>query len=649
MNRFICFFFCLLFSASLFGQSIFEACDYVPPKEANQWYFICNSGIDFNGSTPSPLIDNNVLNMGNSCSSICDSDGQILFFTNGVQVWNRNFELMPGGTALAGNIGCSQSAIIVQHPLHAVLYYIFTVDKIYPPNFPIESNGFCVSLVDMRKNNGLGDVVIPNKPMISETAEKVTAVRHANGRDVWVITHGWDGADADAFYSYLVNEDGVNHDDSIVSHVGIRHEGNLDSNNTVGYMKASSDGSKLALAVYGEGVIEVFNFDNNTGIVSGGRSFPPDYRFAYGVEFSPDASKLYVSTTPKILPGPSSLTSYIYQFDLDNPDPLSTETIVAFSEDSIFGALQLGTDGKIYVAYYIDILNGINHLPVIVNPNRAGNTCNVDQQGFYLAGRESRIGLPNLMQTYVDIPHFTYLHHCFGDSTAFKITNEENITTQDWDFDDPGSGNNTSTSPTPSHIFSEPGTFTVSVTENFGGSGFFNSEEVTIYPLPEPDLGADTIYLYPGASFTLDAGPGYDYYFWNFNDYSSGQTFIASDTGLYYVMVVDTNCCYNMDSVLILPSVVYLPNAFTPNGDGINDKFIAIGPTGGILNYNMFIFNRWGQLVFESDDIQNQWDGMINNEPAPPGVYVYKMTYSVELDFGKYDDILQRGHVTLLR
>ena len=258
MSHFIYFFTCLLFSANLFGQSIFDACDYAPPKEANNWQFYYRSGISFNSNPPQVFYSNNGLLLGKGVAAISDNEGSLLFYTNGEKVWNRNFEMMAGGTFLFGNKFCSQSSVIIQHPIHEVLYYLFTVDFPYTGD-PQSGRGFRFSLIDMRLNGGLGDVSNPNVHLLDETAEKVTAVDHANGRDVWVVTHGWGGDDADAFYSFLVNKDGVSLD-PIVSRIGTRHEGLLSDNNTAGYMKASPDGSKLALAIIAIGVIEDFDF-----------------------------------------------------------------------------------------------------------------------------------------------------------------------------------------------------------------------------------------------------------------------------------------------------------------------------------------------------------------------------------------------------
>jgi gliding motility-associated-like protein len=72
-----------------------------------------------------------------------------------------------------------------------------------------------------------------------------------------------------------------------------------------------------------------------------------------------------------------------------------------------------------------------------------------------------------------------------------------------------------------------------------------------------------------------------------------------------------------------------MPNAFTPNNDGSNDRFLGKGYFEGMRNFEMIIFNRWGEAIFETNDPQSGWDGTYRNtnNQAPPGVYAYKVSY----------------------
>src|SRR5207253_11340342 len=126
--------------------------------------------------------------------------------------------------------------------------------------------------------------------LISPVSEKLTAVKHSNNRDYWVITHKWD---SDGFYAYQVTAAGVSRQ-PIVSNVGTAHKGK--NKEAIGAMKVSPDGKKIALALWRDSnKFEVFDFNASTGKISNPISFD-HYDEAYGVEFSPDGTKLYGTT-----------------------------------------------------------------------------------------------------------------------------------------------------------------------------------------------------------------------------------------------------------------------------------------------------------------------------------------------------------------
>lgn len=121
---------------------------------------------------------------------------------------------------------------------------------------------------------------------------------------------------------------------------------------------------------------------------------------------------------------------------------------------------------------------------------------------------------------------------------------------------------------------------------------------------------------------------------------------IAQDTRKYRVTAYkngNNGVSSLSNTVEVIPYMnIYIPNSFTPNGDGLNDTFGAIGEAIG--EYTMQVFNRWGQLVFESTSYKNQWDGKYEGEPVPTGLYVYKMRAK-----GKAGNLTQKeGTVTVV-
>src|SRR5215831_18428293 len=285
--------------------------------EANIWYFGRYAGMDFNSGSP-VAIRNSSMFTNEGCATINDKNGQLLFYTDGITVWNRLHQVMVNGTGLLGHFSSSQSAIVVPKPLTPNIYYVFTVDAMENA-----SNGFNYSIVDMTLQSGLGEVIQKNIPLIQDTClEKITAIKNCNGKDVWVIVHPWRG---NQFKSFLVTSAGIS-TSPVISNVGT--PANIDFTNAAGCMKASPDGKKLAAAYeryFTMDFVEVYDFNAQTGIISNpvfiqGTSPPGgigDDEGQYGVEFSPNNKLLYVSAKYRVHPD-SVIKSFLYQFDLSN-------------------------------------------------------------------------------------------------------------------------------------------------------------------------------------------------------------------------------------------------------------------------------------------------------------------------------------------
>jgi len=355
-----CFLFLLAFPLTTRAQS-----------EQNLWYFGQQAGLDFTSGAPTPLKDGKMTTF-EGCAVATNKAGQLLFYTNGESIWNRQHQIMPNGRKLQGSGSSTQSALVVPDPGSGNIFYVFTVA-------PQGTNvGLRYSIVDMTRANGLGDVPRANLLLISPVAEKLAAVRHQNGRDVWVVAHRWN---SNAFVSYLVTPDGVQAGKPILSNIGSMHAG--PGRNAIGAMAFSPDGKKLGVALWRDAnKFEVFDFDRTTGKVSNPKSFGP-YEEAYGVAFSPDGSKLYGTRN-----GAGGGDAQIWQFDLKT----SKATQIGNSANRKVGALQLGPDGKIYVARED---NGF--LGVIQNPNAAGKAATYVDDGLNLGGRRSKLGLPSFL------------------------------------------------------------------------------------------------------------------------------------------------------------------------------------------------------------------------------------------------------------
>ena len=233
-------------------------------KEGSIWYFGYDAGLDFTQHYPKPLTDGQI-HTREGVATICDSVGNLLFYTDGSTVWNKVHQVMDNGTGLFGHITSTQSSIIVPTPKKPFEYYIFTVDIVEEDGVP--GKGLNYSLVNMIQNNRLGRVFPKNTNLLSSCVEKITAVRHENGVDYWIIAHGWNNA---AFFVYKLTTSGVSPAAGSFGqqNLGTIHENTDDDDDfnrgAVGYMKASPKGDFLAVAIESKEIFELFNFDANT-------------------------------------------------------------------------------------------------------------------------------------------------------------------------------------------------------------------------------------------------------------------------------------------------------------------------------------------------------------------------------------------------
>lgn len=471
-------------------------------KQGNVWYFGNHAGLDFNNTTPLVLSDGNTYNnsitqRSEGTAVICDSSGALLFYTNGEKIWNKDHQIMSNGNDLMGHMSSTQSSLIIPKPNTNNIFYLFTTDA-FEDNFL--QNGLRYSVIDMCLNNKLGGVVpnIKNILLLDTVSEKLTAIKHGNNVDYWVITHKHY---SDAFYCYLITNNGIT--DTIISHVGSFHpNGQGGAGTAIGQLKASPDGNKLAI-VNGNSsnsIAEYFSFDKNTGVVSNSVSIQTNSAYNYyGVSFSPDNSKIYLSCWLNDIG--------VYQFNLNagngNPDSVRASKYQVSS--NLYYSIQLAVNNKIYLA------RSSQYVSVIDNPNNLGLQCNFIDSAIYLNSGSCSFGLPNFLDNYLydntivsqcdscaQFPD-TKFNYSSNNLTINFIDQSGGITPNNW-FWDFGDGS-TSTEQNPQHAYDSAGIYIVTfiACENLccdtiidtvtvvgvGINDFYDlSNTVTIFPNP---------------------------------------------------------------------------------------------------------------------------------------------------------------------
>jgi hypothetical protein len=411
----------------------------------SNWYFGNLAGITFNSGSPVALT-NGALSTTEGVATISDNSGNILFYTNGLTVWNRLHLVMTNGTGLLGDQSSTQSAIIVQKPLSPNIYYIFCSDNDAGPN------GITYSEVDMTLSAGLGAITSnKNIPLYSPSCEKLCAVRHCNNRDVWIITHDWN---INTFRCWTVDPLGVGNLQAW-SISGLVPSGATQG--AYGQLKASQDGRKLAACYYGlsGGInkIEIYDFNPTNGFVTNAQTISTENGI-YGCEFSPDGNILYAGCNQGLL----------LQWNLcaGNITQIRNSRTVISNAGPFIGSLQIGPDNKIYVSRNKPFLSVIN------NPNVAGIGCNYQDQVISLAGRNSSMGLPNFA-SYYNTPQVN-IQSAFVNCNTISFSHILNINVCNpqnysyiWDFGD-GTQSNLQN---PQHQFSD-GNWNVTLTVNTG-------------------------------------------------------------------------------------------------------------------------------------------------------------------------------------
>ncbi len=189
----------------------------------------------------------------------------------------------------------------------------------------------------------------------------------------------------------------------------------------------------------------------------------------------------------------------------------------------------------------------------------------------------------------------------------------------------------------------DSGNYFVHITDASGCSADTNILVGNFGSIVKPNLGADSSFCLP-PNFILYAG-NYSTYQWQ-----SGSTipiFPVKDVGEYSVTVTNSFGCTSADTVVLsfnCDSYINFPSAFSPNADGVNDVFRAKYSLD-LVKYNLRIYNRWGELVFETSDVNEGWDGTFNNKPQPLSVYVWYAEYSFR--DGKKNS--KAGNLTLVK
>jgi hypothetical protein len=364
-------------------------------KENNIWMMSFelpnhNSGIDFNSGSPDTFAVYRDLSMFLTNASICDTNGQLLFYTNGCRINNRNHDTLfnsdgfnPGWLTnyyQPDGMGLPQGMFVIPKPGNYGQYYLFhesgelvLVDS-HLVSQPINLS-YCI--IDMALDSGRGGIVdsLKNIPIINDTLiyGRLTGVKHGNGRDWWVLAHR---SDSDLYYTLLITPDTILGPFS--QNIGSFHRWEKLTQQAV----FSPTGDKYAIELTVDkqtlfNVIDLFDFDRCSGMLSNFRSItvPDSFSLALGCSFSPNGRYLYVSTSRNIY----QYDTWIVNVDSTVKHVAEWDSFVSPAK-TIFYYHLLAPDGKIYIT----TVQASNVLHYINDPDQPDTLCNVIQNSFFL-------------------------------------------------------------------------------------------------------------------------------------------------------------------------------------------------------------------------------------------------------------------------
>ena len=386
-------------------------------KEAHNWYFGQYVGMTWNttqtknqdgkilSGLPSPLPPSAMTLQKEGVFGMSDYEGNLMFYSDGMTIWNKNHAVMENGSGLTGHWSSAQSGIVIPYPGQPYKYIALSMslnynDVVTGPDYVINipRNTLAYSIIDMTENGGLGKVTTNSVKLTGAQGilgESVAAVRKSVGYGYWIIAVGKGAGSSSALNVWEVTTSGVN-TACIASYPLPANTNDTHTAAANGYLRFSTNGKYFAWPEYVSNNLFFGEFDPATG------TFPPikvmamGYR-GYGIEFSPSGTIMYSGSWTS---GTSDL--FVYKFgDLltsSNPGSISPRRVPTAIAATDLAALQLGPDGRIYSP-----VAGTKSMLVIDDVEDYNNFTTHIVNGLLTDGPSNYMamsGLPNYMAHY---------------------------------------------------------------------------------------------------------------------------------------------------------------------------------------------------------------------------------------------------------
>ncbi len=566
-------------------------------KQGNFWYFGNQAGLDFSNFYPIPL-DNSQMNSPEGTASISDTTGVLLFYTDGMDIWNSLGQKL-NTASLNGDPSSTQPAIILPDPNVANQYYVFTT-KAYVDG--IQTNAG-VSYYTVKMTSGTAGTVTGPTPLAPNTSEKLVIVPFTYETDktgYWLIM-----PELNSNRFIVVKYQGQFLSPDYQS-VPLRVINDPVEYGTMrcqpGQIKVNDRSNRIALASEGGKFFELLSFNANSGAISSLFQIPAGSSWsgnfvrqlaAYGVEFSPTGNYAFETINGNFLYGTARDSGCVYQWDLstqyDATQFIKSNKFLSTDPEKPCGSLQMAPNGRIYVAY-----NEQDFIGVINSPTRPFPNCGFKQKGARLINNDTKLGGLGTFGLPAPIPGkkvaepFYFENLCEGDETLFYITDQPTIIARNWIIQKlPGGAVKNFPKQTNDFTYKFPSAGEYKVVLLLRRTGVLPNltytRKVVINTVPVVKLAAqDYTILCPGDSLPLEAGSG-AFYKWEDPNIQLRRRVIPSDSvpdkdvGGYRdfrVTVTGYNGCSGWDTVYIAktkPPVidsVHTTSAFCHDSNG---------------------------------------------------------------------------------
>ena len=631
--------------------------------------------------TPSKSNALSEVNTNGAVAMVYDKNNNLVFYTDGTKLFSgrddSEIQAASGANLRVGNPNSSQGLMIVPksncNSCSFTEYYILSQNPV--------TKLLTYSVVDMRYNDRKGAVVEQNIPIAFTASEKMAGIRSSN--DSAFVLYSFDYKKG-AFNVLTIDSTGISITEQTVGSTA------LDSSTSIGYISISPNGRKLAhgVVIAGRNYVEVFDRDLNTNALSNPMlidlnvAAPP---VVYGVAFGSNSDILY--TTIKGNPALGQ-DSYLIQLALFLGDAasISAQKEIISQRREEFGALLLGPVYGAGTKYLYMSVNNKNFLPYLQSPDVKGNAAVVGltyvpssaNLGAPLDGLAT-LGLPNILapapEQEGESISANYSGNCQNSPTILTTQGicspmRNKVT---WYFHD----GTKKEGPQTSYTYTKPGWYpirmVVEVFQKSKISSIVNNKIVdkltetecteeeyngTIYIKPAPILDIpDKLYIcleeFEKKPFSPNPKGGDTFkYLWTTTldaFLSNNPTYIFDIPATYKLEVTNNFECVAKDKITVLEGcepTLFLPDVFTPNGDNINDDF-KITPAY-ITDFDFKVFNRWGELVFNSKNPEIMWDGRFKGKIYGNQLYPYTINYRSKY-FPERGELQTRGSILILK